>query len=258
MRTLYQDVRRAAAPVLARVRDRALPQSCLLCGDAGPEAICEPCASSLPRVGADACPRCQLASVHGQVCGRCLKRPPQWQRLLAPWSYAFPFDAALLAAKYGHAFAVYRWAAENAVDRHAWPFARAVTLVPVPLAPERLQARGYNQALLIAREFARHLADADLRVDNNAVVRIRETDVQQRLNWIERRRNVRGAFAAARSLAGESVLLVDDVLTTGATLNELARVALAAGAAQVDALVLARVQPLRRRERTVKFNRAVT
>ena len=110
----------------------------------------------------------------------------------------------------------------------------------------------------IAREFARRFADADLHVDNNAVVRIRETDVQQRLNWIERRRNVRGAFAATRSLAGESVLLVDDVLTTGATLNELARVALAAGAAQVDALVLARVQPLRRRERTVKFNRAVT
>ena len=135
---------------------------------------------------------------------------------------------------------------------------RPQALVPVPLHPKRLAARGYNQALLIAREFARRFADADLHVDNNAVVRIRETDVQQRLNWIERRRNVRGAFAATRSLAGESVLLVDDVLTTGATLNELARVALAAGAAQVDALVLARVQPLRRRERTVKFNRAVT
>ena len=258
MRTLYQDVRRAAAPVLARVRDHALPQSCLLCGDTGPRAVCKPCASSLPRVGADACPRCQLASVHGQVCGRCLKRPPQWQRLLAPWSYAFPFDAALLAAKYGHAFAVYRWAAENALGRHAWPFARAVTLVPVPLAPERLQARGYNQALLIAREIARHFDESSLRVDHDAAVRIRETDVQQRLNWIDRRRNVRGAFAATRSFAGESVVLIDDVLTTGATLNELARVALAAGAVRVDALVLARVQPLRRRERIAKFNRAVT
>mgnify|MGYP001017023899 CR=1 FL=1 len=106
-------------------------------------------------------------------------------------------------------------------------------------------AAGNGNASLAA---ARRFADADLHVDNNAVVRIRETDVQQRLNWIERRRNVRGAFAATRSLAGESVLLVDDVLTTGATLNELARVALAAGAAQVDALVLARVQPLRRRD----------
>lgn len=251
-----------AAPVLARVRDRALPQSCLLCGDAGPQAVCLPCAASLQRVGADACPRCQLASVHGQECGRCLKRPPQWRRLAAPWSYSFPFDAALLAAKYGHAFAVYRWSAAHAFAAQSlpgagWPFARDLTLLPVPLAPERLQVRGYNQALLIAREFARQFADSGLRVDHDAVVRIRETDMQQRLNWIERRRNVRGAFAATRSFAGESVVLVDDVLTTGATLNELARVVLAAGAAQVDALVLARVQPLRRRERVVKFNRAV-
>ena len=262
MRSLYQDARRAATPLLARGRDRALPQSCLLCSDYGPDALCVHCAAALSRVATDACPRCQLASVHGQECGRCLKRPPQWRRLVAPWSYAFPFDAALLAAKYGQAFAVYRWSALHAFDHKSpdlarWPFGRDATLLPVPLAPERQQARGYNQALLIARELASHYTEFGLRVDHDATVRIRETDVQQRLNWIERRRNVRGAFAATRSFAGESVVLVDDVLTTGATLNELARVVLAAGAVQVDALVLARVQPLRRRERVVKFNGAV-
>jgi len=238
LRTLYQDVRRAAAPVLARVRDRALPQSCLLCGDAGPEAICEPCASSLPRVGADACPRCQLASVHGQVCGRCLKRPPQWQRLLAPWSYAFPFDAALLAAKYRHAFAVYRWAAEDALDGHAWPFARGATLLPVPLAPERLQARGYNQALLLARR----LAGAHVRPD--LLLRTREAEAQAQLTRAQRLRNLRGAFVLeplrAQQLAGRRVLLVDDVMTTGATLHAAAAPLREAGVAHVGALVLAR------------------
>ncbi len=267
-----------AAPVLARVRDRALPQCCLLCGDACPQALCDACAGSLPRVGADACPRCQLDSVHGQVCGRCLKRPPQWQRLLAPWRYTFPFDAAILAAKYQRALPVFRWAAQQAFAASPWPFAAGVTLLPVPLAPARLQSRGYNQARLIAQEIARqwaysrsgagdaaadvddksaHVDDDSAHVDDDSVVRIRETDVQQRLNWAERRRNVSGAFAATRSFAGESVLLVDDVLTTGATLNELARVVLAAGATRVDALVLARVQPLRRRERIAKFGRAV-
>ncbi len=124
----------------------------------------------------------------------------------------------------------------------------------MPLAELRLQMRGYNQAQLIANEMARRF---NLHVDADAVIRIRETDVQQRLNWSERRRNVRHAFAATRSFAGESVVLVDDVLTTGSTLNELARAVYDAGATRVDAYVLARVQPIRRRDRAVKFGQAV-
>ena len=174
-----------------------------------------------------------------------------WQRLIAQWQYDFPIDAALVSAKYHHAFAIYRWAATQRGD---WPFASSATLIPVPLAALRLQARGYNQAQLIAKEMSKRFA---LRVDAEAVIRIRETDIQQRLNWIERRRNVRNAFAATRSFAGESVVLVDDVLTTGSTLNELARAVYDAGAARVDAYVLARVQPIRRRDRVVKFGRSI-
>ena len=233
-----------------RLRARALPQSCFFCAEGSSESVCAPCAAILPRLPSEVCPRCQLASANGEVCGRCLKKPPVWRRLAAHWHYDFPLDAALVSAKYHHAFAIYRWAA---TQRTAWPFAPNATLIPVPLADLRLQARGYNQAQLIARELAARFA---LSVDSQALIRLRETDVQQRLNWVERRRNVRGAFAATRSLAGESVVLVDDVLTTGATLNELARVALAAGAAQVDAFVLARVLPIRRRDRVVKFAQA--
>ena len=234
------------------LRDRALPQSCFFCGESAPETVCEPCASSLLRLGAEVCPRCQLAAANGELCGRCLKKPPVWQRLIAQWQYDFPIDAALVSAKYHHAFAIYRWAATQQSD---WPFASSATLIPVPLAALRLQARGYNQAQLIAKEMSKRFA---LRVDAEAVIRIRETDIQQRLNWIERRRNVRNAFAATRSFAGESVVLVDDVLTTGSTLNELARAVYDAGAARVDAYVLARVQPIRRRDRVVKFGRSTT
>ena len=170
-----------------------------------------------------------------------------WQHLIAEWQYEFPISTAIVSAKYHHAFAIFRWIS---AQRRDWPFEASATLLPVPLAELRLQERGYNQAQLIAGEMGKRFS---LRVDKDAVIRIRETDVQQRLNWTQRRRNVKSAFAATRSFAGESVVLVDDVLTTGSTLNELARAVYEAGAVRVDAYVLARVQPIHRRDRVVKF-----
>jgi ComF family protein len=235
---------------LTRVLSRALPQSCFFCGDSAAESVCAPCAVALPKRAPEVCPRCQLAAAHGEVCGRCLKKPPVWAHLHAQWPYQFPLDTAMVSAKYHHAFAIYRWAA---TQRESWPFSANATLIPVPLAELRLQTRGYNQAQLIAQEMAQRFG---LKMDKSAAIRIRETDVQQRLNWAERRRNVRGAFVATRAFAGESVVLVDDVLTTGATLNALARALLDAGAERVDAFVLARVMPIRRRDRVVKFGAA--
>ena len=252
MRLFNTEAFTALSPSLKRVRDCALPQSCFLCGDSAGEAVCTPCATELPRLAKQVCPRCQLDAANGEVCGRCLKKPPVWQHLVALWRYEFPLDKALIAAKYHHAFAIYRW---TALQRGNWPFAENATLIPVPLAELRLQSRGYNQAQLIAEEMATRF---DLKVDAKAVIRIRETDIQQRLSWAERRQNVRNAFVATRSFVGEAVVLVDDVLTTGATLNSLASALLDAGAARVDAFVLARVLPIRRRDRVVKFGRART
>ncbi len=238
-------------PVPKRVRDHALPQSCFFCGDSSDETVCVPCAADLPRLAEQVCPRCQLASANGELCGRCLKKPPVWEHLVALWQYEFPLDRAMISAKYHHAFAIYRWAAAQS---DAWPFTTDATLIPVPLAELRLQSRGYNQAQLIAEEMAKRFA---LKVDVSAAIRIRETDIQQRLNWTERRKNVRAAFVATRSFEGESVVLIDDVLTTGATLNALATALVDAGAARVDAFVLARVLPIRRRDRVVKFGQAI-
>ena len=247
MRKLYAKV----LPSLRLMRGRALPQICFFCGDSNDETVCAPCAENLPRLALQVCPRCQHPAANAEVCGRCLKKPPQWQHVRALWHYKFPLSAAILATKYQHNFALIRWSSTQLCE---WPFSAAATLIPVPLAELRLQQRGYNQAQLIAGEFGRRFA---LRMDTDAVIRTRETEVQQQLGWIERRRNVRGAFAATRSFAGESVVLVDDVLTTGATLNELARAVLDAGAARVDAFVLARVQPIRRRDRVAQFGKTV-
>ncbi|MFN3630195.1 MAG: ComF family protein, partial [Casimicrobiaceae bacterium] len=163
-----------------------------------------------------------MESVDGEVCGRCLRRPPNWRRLVALWSYEFPLDQLILSGKYRAGFDVLAWASERlAAQRHAFSCERSCgpfTLLPVPLSPARLAERGYNQALELAKGWVKQWPMDTLRAD--AVIRIRETAVQQALSWTVRRQNVRHAFAATCSLAGHRVILIDDVLTTGATLNE--------------------------------------
>ncbi len=239
------------APLAARLVDRALPMRCLLCADATARAVCSPCEAMLARTTDEACPRCRLPSSNGEVCGRCLRYPPRWQHLTATFMYEFPLDRLIVGAKHARDWGVFDW---SAAQLNEWPHAANATLIPVPMAPERWAERGYNQAALLAHTLARRF---DLRTDNEAIIRIRDTGSQAARAWVERRKNVKGAFAATRSFAGESMVLIDDVLTTGATLNECARAAFDAGAANVDAFVIARVSPPRARDRVQKFNRAV-
>ncbi|MGL4234213.1 MAG: phosphoribosyltransferase family protein [Casimicrobium sp.] len=256
LRNLFGDSLRddSASETLAPIAPRfagLLPARCLLCADTCANALCAPCDTDLRRTGDESCPRCRLPSSNGEVCGRCLRFPPQWDRLAAMFWYQFPLDRLIVGAKHARFWNVFDWAANSDA---AWPFASDATLIPVPASAERIEERGYNQATLLARALAKRFS---LHADNDAIVRIRATATQANRNWIERRHNVKDAFAATRSLAGESVVLVDDVLTTGATLNECAKAALAAGASRVDAYVIARVNPPRSRDRVQQFNRAV-
>jgi ComF family protein len=234
-----------------RLLDRLLPARCALCADSCTQVVCAPCEGDLVRVVDQSCPRCKLPSSNSEVCGRCLRYPPKWERLSATFMYEFPLDRLIVGAKHGRYWGTFDWAAKLV---GAWPFVANSTLIPVPASPERLVERGYNQATLLAKSLAKRF---DVRVDNDAIVRIRETGSQANRNWVERRKNVKHAFAATRSLAAESVVLVDDVLTTGATLNECARAAIDAGATRVDALVIARANPPRAKARIQKFNRVL-
>jgi ComF family protein len=234
----------------ARMAHRWLPSRCLLCADSCTRAVCAPCDASLARTSTESCPRCRLPASNGEVCGRCLRFPPQWHRLDARFMYEFPLDRLIVGAKHARFWGVFDWAASI----EAWAFAPNATLVPVPLAAERIEARGYNQASLLAHALAKRFA---LRVDEEALIRVRATGTQANRNWVERRRNVKDAFAATRSFAGEAVVLIDDVLTTGATLNECAKAVRNADAASVDAFVIARVNPPRASARVAKFGRAV-
>jgi len=215
-----------------------LPQSCQLCGSGSNNGIlCTPCLEDLPWLPLDRCAVCALPLASGQVCGACLDRPPRFDRVEAVFAYCFPVDALIHAYKYGGRLALAR-ALGGLLARQV---ARDVdAIVPMPLARGRLAERGFNQALEIARVAA---AATGVALLPRACRKVTETPAQTMLPWKERARNVRRAFVCDADLEGKRIAVVDDVLTTGATLNELTRVLRKAGAASVRGWVIARTLP---------------
>ena len=213
-----------------------LPQDCFLCAaPAGDELLCAPCSASLPRLTAERCPLCALPTPGAAVCGACLKQMPHFDATQAVFRYEFPADHLIQSLKYAHRLASADFLG-RALAQLAIPF-RPDLILPVPLAPARLAERGFNQALEIARPLSRALG---VPLEISHVHRRRDTAPQASLPWKERRKNIRHAFECDIDLAGKTVLVVDDVMTTGATLDELARTLKAHGAARVENLVLAR------------------
>jgi ComF family protein len=203
--------------------------SCFLCRGAARGLLCADCDAELPRLDAGRCPRCAAASPQGAVCGRCLAHPPAYDATVAAFSYAFPMDVLIHALKFRGELALAPY-----LGKILFQQVKATDLViPVPLSKKRLRERGYNQSVEIARALGRPLETA-------LCTRTRDTPEQAALPLAERQRNVKGAFACARRLDGKSVAVVDDVMTTGATLGELAATLKAAGAARVENWVLAR------------------
>ena len=220
-----------------------LPQDCFLCGGNAPAPLCEGCEADLPRLAQPACPVCALPSPGAAVCGTCLARPPAYDATGAALRYAFPADRLVQAFKYRHALGLGpTLAAMLATAISSRPDLRADVVVPLPVTIARLAERGYNQSLEIARLLPRAPLTA---FEPGALERTRHAPPQADLPWKERERNVKGAFTARRRLDGLTVAVVDDVMTTGATVGEAARTLKAAGAARVVNWVVARTLPER-------------
>ncbi|MBI4755478.1 MAG: ComF family protein [Betaproteobacteria bacterium] len=219
--------------------DALLPQDCLLC--AAPHAgslLCAQCAAELPRLSGPPCPVCALPSPGGTACGACLREPPAFDAAQAVWRYAFPLDQLIQVFKYGQRPALAAWFAEAMVRRLVPPAADLV--VPVPIHPQRLARRGFNQSAELARRLARAWR---LPLAVEALVKDRLAPPQASLPLEERHRNLRGALRATADLTGRRVLLVDDVMTSGATLDACAQALRARGAAAVSCCVAARALP---------------
>lgn len=208
--------------------------SCYLCRGAAHGILCEGCDADLPRLGPAHCPRCALASPGGAVCGRCLTQPPAYDATSAALAYAFPADVLVQALKFRGELALAPVLGEIVARCLA---GSADCIVPVPLSSERLRSRGYNQSLEIARRVA-FLTGAHLAP--GLCERRRDTAAQMDLPLEERAKNVRGAFHCPGIIGSATVAVLDDVMTTGATLDEIAATLKRAGATRVVNWVVAR------------------
>ena len=235
----------ACRGMLARARSiarAARPQRCVLCvANAGGKLLCTACVDALPRPAA-ACPVCALPAADALPCGACLAHPPPFAATVAGYVYAFPVDRLLQHLKYAGHLALADWAGDalaqavcRALAVRAAP-ERPDCVVAVPLSAARQRERGFNQAQEIAARVARHLRLPTVR----PLMRIAGGAPQAALSWRKRAANVRGAFTVCGDVRGARLALVDDVMTTGATLAEAARTLVRAGAARVECWVVAR------------------
>lgn len=220
-------------------------QLCLICdeqSDTG-EALCSACEAELPWLGGH-CSTCALPLPSaGLLCGQCQKRPPSFARVEVPWRYALPVDSLITRFKHQQQWPMGRLLGALLSHHLQHAFAEGLPrpdlLLPVPLGRKRLRQRGFNQAGMLADWLARGL---QLPLQEHWLLRPHEGAHQQELDAAARKRNLRQAFALhdRAQVAGRHIALVDDVLTTGATAEAIARLLLRAGATRVDIYCLAR------------------
>jgi ComF family protein len=232
-----------------RALDLLLPPLCLVCDDpvGGVATLCASCWKNIPFIAPPFCACCgapfDIPVGDGMVCGSCLVQPPHYHAARAAMIYDDASRGLVLAFKHGDrthaAKALATWMHRAGGDM----LAGADYLMPVPLHRWRLFKRRYNQSSLLAHHIG---LLSGKKILPDMLRRIRATPIQGKLKRKERQENVRGAFAVAPHhhalIKGKNIVLIDDVLTTGATAEECARILLKAGAQQVDVLTLSRVK----------------
>lgn len=212
-------------------------KNCILCGTSAKQDLCEPCAIHLPQLPVNHCPICLWPAPTAEICGACLKKPPAFTRTIAALRYTFPIDALIHSFKYQTNLAIAPILANLLIKKLKITETLPDVIIPMPLHPIRLRERGFNQAMEISRYISKHMGIVILP---DSCSRIKHTLPQTGLPWKERQKNIRKAFSCKIDLSGKHVALVDDVMTTGATLNELAKVLRKQGAAEITNWVIAR------------------
>lgn len=228
---------------IEKTLSRLYPPTCVLCGAPGVDRLdlCAGCMGDLP-TNADSCNRCALplpaGNPSGTPCGACQRRPPPFAACRSAFRYEDPIPALVGGAKFRARLNLVRLlgrcVANSLRERNA---EMPDLILPVPLHAKRLRERGYNQALEIARFVGREL---EIPVDAHSCARVLATSPQTGLEQKERRRNVRGAFRVLHPLDVDHIAILDDVVTTGSTVSELAIVLRKAGVKRVDVWAVAR------------------
>lgn len=219
--------------------DLVIPPRCGGCKRWGTR-WCESCQDQLQIIGEDSCPKCGDPNWDGSgiMCGRCCSTKLYYERLSSWVSFKGPIREAVHELKYRHNVGLGEKLAKNMVDLFESLRWDVDFIIPVPLGSKRFQERGYNQVLLLARPLAWNL---DIPLKRQALSRVRETRSQVGLSREERIVNVQNAFDAKKQVVyGKRILLMDDVVTTGATINACAKALREAGAEKVFSITLAR------------------
>lgn len=226
--------------IRSKINQILLPPSCLLCGThATGGLLCHPCAADLPWHDGPQCPICALPTGTGDICGNCLKKPPAFDASLALLEYRFPINAVLQRYKYS-GFLAAAHLMGDLLTRKLGDAPLPDLIIPMPLHPGRLKERGFNQAVEIGRVVSKRL---NVPLAASLARRTRPTLPQANLPLKERRSNLRGVFAFRERLDGKRIALLDDVMTTGTSLDALALAAKNAGAGHVECWVIARTLP---------------
>ena len=219
-----------------------LPQACVLCGQSTQEhALCPGCIQDLPRLTAASCYQCGLPvespTAARLVCGQCQLNSPAYDRVISSFAYTQPVSQLVGKLKFHGQIQLARLFGELLARQVSTRSTRAQAVLPVPLHPDRLRQRGFNQALEIARPLTRALA---LPMMTDCIQRQRNTGPQSEQLPGQRESNIRGAFRLVHNPAYRRIAIVDDVMTSGHTVNEIAKLLRGAGVEQIEVWCVAR------------------
>lgn len=224
-----------------------LPSYCLLCHiTTNKQLLCAECYADLPWLK-NACPCCaNLLPDHTQetICGNCLSHPPMFHATIALFAYEFPITQLILKLKFQQKLVYARLFAELFIEKLQKYYAQLdfpEMIIPVPLHPSRLHERGYNQSLEIARTIGKTL---NIQLDTKSCQRIKATLRQSSIPAHQRKKNIKKAFAITSNLQNKHIAILDDVVTTGNTIAELARIFKNSGVKTIDIWCCAHTQKL--------------
>jgi ComF family protein len=222
-----------------------LTPSCIACGNRGSTKLdlCNSCRDQLV-FNTRCCLRCSIPLVveEAELCGSCLRRPPRYQSSYCAFEYGYPIAELVRTLKYGHSLSHAQVLGTLLAEylqqhRNQWP----QCIMPVPLSTERYLQRGFNQAIELGRVLESQL---HIPMNTHLLQRVRHTIEQAGLSRRERRKNLRNAFAVTATEVPTHIAILDDVVTTGSTMNEIARTLRRAGVKQIEVWAVARA-PLR-------------
>lgn len=228
---------------LAKIQSILLPCPCVCCGaNSGNELLCEGCKADLPWL-TRVCVSCSVplynAPTSDLSCGDCLKNPPPFDQVIALFSYEFPINHLIHQLKFAKKLTIARVMGEGLLQKiqEQNTEKKPELIIPMPLHPQRLKERGFNQAHEIARIIAKPLK---IPMNTSAIIRHKNTAEQASLPFSERKKNLSQAFLLREKITAKHVAIIDDVMTTGYTVRALADLLKAQGVERVDIWCCAR------------------